>query len=189
MSDEFILSGKKLPIILVENYLPDVLKKELLSQVQSLNWTPFINRWKKPAKRNHWIGGKSYNFSGMTHEHEEMSGPILDLLTRINTQCKSNLNGCYGNKYLNNSVKLGCHSDDEKQLNQSSIIVSYSLGVSRRLWFKDKETGEELGIILPDNSLFIMIPPCQILYSHSVKEDSDLPNGVRYSLTFREFIS
>lgn len=175
-------------VFVIKNYLNDSVSNLLLDFSQKeLNWTNYVTRFGVKAKRLHWIGGYDYNFSGVTNLSEKFPDFIESIINKINKEFSLELNSCYANLYKDNTVSLGYHTDSEKQLVKTHSIVSLSLGKSRRLWFKDIKTGEEISVILGHGDLLIMSDDSQTNYLHSVKSDKDLENGVRVSLTFRKF--
>jgi alkylated DNA repair dioxygenase AlkB len=175
-------------VLLIKNFISNETADYLFDRCSELNWTHYENRYGVKAHRKHWIGGSDYNFSSMNNKSEPIPEFLLQLIDHINYSQSICLNSIYANLYSSNKVALGYHSDDEKQLNHDSPVVSLSLGKPRRIWFRNKKTKDETSILLENSDLFIMADNCQQLYSHAIKPDKDLENGTRISLTFREFI-
>ena len=110
------------------------------------------------------------------------------------------INSCLINKYRDGSDSIRPHRDNQITFGENPTVFGFSLGVEREIIFKrieynpekmnsiklDKGRMEEIRIPLKPGSLFIMGGSVQKYYSHEIpKVEMD---GVRYSLTFREFI-
>ena len=121
------------------------------------------------------------------------------LQEKQNVQIPS-INSCLINKYRCGSDSIKPHRDNQTTFGENPTVIGISLGVEREIVFKrieynpekmnsiklDKERMEEIRIPLKPGSLFIMGGSVQKYYSHEIpKVEMD---GVRYSLTFREFI-
>ena len=99
-----------------------------------------------------------------------------------------NINSCLINKYENGSEFIKYHQDSTKAFGNSHYIILYSIGEERIMRFKNINNNNDIfDIKLKSNSLLIIYPEINYNYQHSILKDNT--KNVRYSLTFREFIS
>jgi len=79
---------------------------------------------------------------------------------------------------------MGWHSDDEPELGQDPVILSLSLGQSRRFDLKHKQLNTQLSLELNDGDLLVMGGTCQRFWQHRVPKQTRL-EAERFNLTFR----
>ncbi len=89
------------------------------------------------------------------------------------------------NYYRDGNDKIGWHSDNEPEMDHSSI-ASISFGESRTFKIKEIKTGIVKKIVLEDGSLFIMKNNFQDIYQHCIPKEAN--KKARINLTFRKFI-
>lgn len=112
------------------------------------------------------------------------------------------INSCLINKYRDGNDSIRAHRDTPHSFGDTPVIFGLSFGNNRlfrvrRLFnpdsFKslkvDKQSSENIDFTLEDNSLFIMAGHSQKYFSHEIPKMDNENCGVRYSMTFREFIS
>jgi alkylated DNA repair dioxygenase AlkB len=80
---------------------------------------------------------------------------------------------------------MGWHSDDEKELNNSTPIASVSLGARRKFAFRHKQDKTTSSLFLENGSLLIMHPPIQEHWQHALLK-TKIAIGPRINLTFRQ---
>lgn len=111
-----------------------------------------------------------------------------------------NINSCLINKYRTGNDSIKPHRDTSDSFGIYPTIIGLSIGTERNIIIKkidydpnnvnslkhDTNTSFNLDISLEDNSLFVMAGASQKYFTHEIPKINK--EGVRYSLTFREFI-
>ena len=82
---------------------------------------------------------------------------------------------------------MGWHADDEKELNPNQPISSLSFGSKRDFVIKHRNKLEKKIIPLDNGDLFIMYPPCQKEWNHSIPIRKKIKEP-RINLTFRCYL-
>jgi len=128
-------------------------------------------------------------------ESFEMDATITSLINKVQDFVQTipnitipQINSCLINKYPTGDNVISPHRDSELSFGEKPTIVGLSLGETRTIYFdrqQDKPNGS-FSFDLESGSIFIMAGSSQKFYHHSLKRSSC--KGVRYSLTFREFI-
>lgn len=133
--------------------------------------------------------GHSYRYSGRIVYGEQFDPVVWKLMQRLNERLGLNLNSCLLNYYLNGTVGIARHSDDEKELvgGDQAVVVSLSLGATRIFRFHSKTTDERVDIPLKSGDVLVMGPLTQRYYEHSIPVQAKITEP-RINLTFREFI-
>ena len=117
----------------------DKWKKEIY---RTLNWEqPKVKVYGKDylvPRKTVFLGEKGikYSYSGLIHKANGWPEWFYPLLVKVSIASNCNFNGCLVNLYRNGRDKMGWHSDNEKELNQSKPITSLSLGTSRDFYVK-----------------------------------------------------
>ena len=179
---------------------PWELKKNWLDFSQSKIWNKIIIQnitWHQPMVyvygKNHivprkiaFLGDKgiTYTYSGITHRAERWPDWFRPLLDKIQSENNIRFNGCLLNLYRNGLDKMGWHSDDEPEIDESKPIYSLSLGISRDFFLKHRKLTIKKIINLDDGDLLIMHPSCQQNWLHSIPVRKRVSN-LRINLTFR----
>ena len=158
----------------------------------------FSKTWKNQDMER-WI---SHTYDDTLYDLEKCVQRMIGhfgLQDKQNCQIPS-INSCLINKYRSGSDSIKPHRDNQTTFGENPTVIGISLGDEREIIFKrieynpdkmnsiklDKERMEEIRIPLKAGSIFIMGGSVQKYYSHEIpKVDID---GVRYSLTFREFL-
>lgn len=193
-------------------FLYDWLEKmdDFKSGRTSFGQIPRLQKW---YQRNKHYFSKTWKDQDMerwmSHEGDatldDLERCVQRMICHFGLQEKQNvqipsINSCLINKYRYGGDSIRPHRDNQTTFGQNPTVIGISLGVEREIIFKrieynpvkmnsikpDKERMEEIRISLKPGSLFIMGGSVQKYYSHEIpKVEMD---GVRYSLTFREFI-
>ncbi len=129
----------------------------------------------------------TYTYSGVSHHSEGWPSWFLPLLEQINTSCNQNFNGCLLNLYRSGLDRMGWHSDNEPEIDQTMPIASLSLGASRDLCFKHRFEPCRYNLRLNAGDLLIMHPGCQEKWLHCLPIRKNVSES-RINLTFRRFI-
>lgn len=106
------------------------------------------------------------------------------LIIRLNLKFGLRLNDIAINKYYDNTQGLFWHSDED--CIGDSDMITLSVGASRRIWFRDKETQQEFSFMMNQGDLIYMGSGVQSNYEHCLKPDTDLADGARYAIIFRD---
>ena len=171
-------------------------EKELLDKMfkhySGLEWkqdTYVINGKSVTPKRKTFMYGKDYSYSGM----KQISIPFDEKIKYISRQIEKELdlekgyfNGCLLNYYIDGSSYISYHNDNEKDMIEDSVIVSLSLGATRKFYLKNNETKEVNQLIHNEGEILVMEPLTQKEWKHSVPKEMKVKEP-RISLTFRRF--
>lgn len=133
-----------------------------------------------------WYGEKEYSYSGLLHQPKIWNDELIFIKEELRKVLPDFVpNGVLLNYYRNGKDKMGWHSDDEKELGHNPIIVSLSLGSTRRFDLKHKsEKDQKLSIDLTAGSLLIMAGGSQVNWKHQIPQQLKVVGG-RINLTFR----
>lgn len=146
-------------------------------------------KWYNIPRRQTAYGdpGTFYRFSG----HKSIPKPWTDFITNIKLQIEAVLetefNFVLVNWYQDGEHCIGWHSDDEKDLDENHMIVSYTVGETRDFLLRNKRTKEITKISLPHNTLLIMGGDTQKNYQHSVPKRKGVRKP-RVNFTFRQMV-
>jgi alkylated DNA repair dioxygenase AlkB len=113
---------------------------------------------------------------------------------------KPKINSCLINKYRDGRDSIRPHRDNQTTFGDNPTVIGLSIGEERNIVFKriiynpdkmnsikeDKINKEEISIPLKSGSIFIMAGAIQKYFSHEIPKVEN--KGLRYSLTFREYI-
>ncbi len=121
---------------------------------------------------------------------QDYTFPIKELQDKLNKDFDCNYNVCFLNRYDNQQMHLGWHSDDSPNIDNDHPIAVISVGTEREIWVrKIGDTGlvpKENKYLLKNNSLFIMPAGFQSNNQHRIPK-CDRVCGTRISLTFRRY--
>jgi len=179
-------------------YLPELLSEQnsanLMNQLQtSVLWESdqLIMFGKKVTTRRKvaWVGDPScsYTYSGVKKSPQAWTSELLSIKAQVEELAQSEFNSCLLNFYHDGDDGMGWHSDDEKELDANSPIVSLSLGARRKFAFRHKEDKTTISLYLENGSALIMRSPTQEFWQHALLKTKtvSLP---RINLTFRKIL-
>lgn len=180
-------------------YFPDFLAEQdslkLMGQLQtSLKWEPdqLIIFGKKVITRRKvaWTGDPkcSYTYSGVKKIPQPWTKELLSVKTHLEKLTRSELNSCLLNFYHDGDDGMGWHSDDEKELDQYSPIISISLGARRKFAFRHKKDKTTVSLHLENGSVLVMYSPTQQFWKHALLKTKTVSTP-RMNLTFRKILS
>lgn len=138
-------------------------------------------------RRVAWYGdpGKSYRYSGVTHDPAPWTDTLLAIKQRIETVSAVTFNSVLLNLYRDERDSMGWHSDDEPELGQNPVIGSVSFGAIRSFQLRHKrDKKQKHAIDLTHGSYLLMAGPTQHHWQHQVPKAS-ATHGPRINLTFR----
>ena len=117
---------------------------------------------------------------------------IKSVLEKVNKNMKSNLNCCLVSRQPSGSAAIRLHNDNEVNMDQTEPICVISLGTKRKIEFVNQHQRGYRHTVLSlepmENSMYVMKPGCQSLFSHRVRKDNKIKDE-RISLSFRRFVS
>ena len=133
--------------------------------------------------------GKKYSYSGLTLEPDNWDKDLFHIKQRIQNITHHEFNSVLLNEYLDGSIGMGWHSDDEKELGVNPIIASVSLGAERDFLFRHKKdkSKELVKILLKHGSLLLMMGSTQHHWHHSLPIRRKVKDR-RINLTFRNIV-
>ena len=110
---------------------------------------------------------------------------MLTLLTQINQIFGANYNGILVNKYKSGEDYISAHSDDEKNLDNTGVVV-ISYGATRKFRIRDKKTKEIVkDFPLISYSMLQMSGKFQQEFTHEIPIEKKIKDE-RISFTFRK---
>lgn len=186
----------------IDNFLIDNEKNTILKWLNSKKFKKGINNDNSIIKRKQlWFQKEKKPFNKEWEKFDRWcSEPEYDILLlylefiiqlylkKHNININVNINSCLINKYENGSEFIKFHQDSPKAFGKEHFIILYSIGEERTMRFKHINKNDEMfDIKLKSNSLLIIYPEINYCYQHSILKDNT--KKIRYSLTFREFIS
>ncbi|MBM5799298.1 MAG: alpha-ketoglutarate-dependent dioxygenase AlkB [Cyanobacteria bacterium K_DeepCast_35m_m2_023] len=134
--------------------------------------------------------GCSYRYSGLNQVPAPWHPALLDLRQQLECLCGHPLNSVLLNLYRDGNDAMGCHADDEPELDPDASIASLSLGASRALRFKPKPRSAvasacaAVAVELGHGDLLLMDPPTQQHWLHELPRRRRVSHP-RINLTFR----
>ena len=141
------------------------------------------------ARKMAWVGdsGCRYTYSGIQREPQGWTKELLHIKHQLEGATSHVYNSCLLNLYHNGDEGMGWHSDNEKELDDTTPIASVSLGARRKFAFRHKLDKETVSVFLEHGSLLIMHPPIQEHWHHSLLKTKTV-TGPRINLTFRKIL-
>ena len=143
-------------------------------------------KWEKTGSRETFcISPYSYSYTGHSHEPHEQCHPIIsEMMKRISSVFKCELNSVLLNRYNDGDSGVHWHQDDEPELGNRPSIFSLSLGDTRTFEIKRKNVANSLiKFQVCNGTLIVMKGDMQRQWHHRVPLESS--TGVRINLTFR----
>ena len=134
--------------------------------------------------------GLSYRYSGLEQRPDPWHPELDALRCRLAELCGHPFNSLLLNLYRDGLDAMGCHADDEPELDPQASIASLSLGASRALRFKPKPRShraagaEPQTLELAHGDLLLMDPPTQQHWLHELPRRRRV-RAPRINLTFR----
>ena len=136
-----------------------------------------------------WYGdeGTNYTYSGTTYSPSPWTPELTELKDRIEKVFpETKFNSVLLNRYRDGFDKVGWHSDNEKAFGTNPMIVSLSLGATRRFELRykpDKTITHRFDLV--SGTLLIMKGELQTYWEHQVPQQKKIVNE-RINLTFRK---
>ena len=135
-----------------------------------------------------WMGdpGAIYAYSGINLKRNNWSPIVLELRKIAENISSSELNSVLINRYRNGLDSVSWHADDEKELGDDPVIVSFSFGARRKFQIKPKDKSDKRRFLfsLDHGSVMIMHRTFQTHWLHQVPKEPKIETE-RINLTFR----
>jgi alkylated DNA repair dioxygenase AlkB len=110
------------------------------------------------------------------------------LLEYINTKFGAMFNGILVNYYVDGNEYIAKHSDDEKTLDDTGVIM-VSYGAIRKFRIREKKTNKIVKDVLTEpNKIIQMSGNFQKEFTHEIPVEKKV-KGCRYSFTFRRHLN
>tara|TARA_B100000900_G_scaffold404496_1_gene412932 strand:+ start:436 stop:1011 length:576 start_codon:yes stop_codon:yes gene_type:complete len=132
--------------------------------------------------------GQEYGYSGKRMKTRDFTPLLNSICHKIENFTGEEFNSVLVNLYRDGQDSNGWHSDDEKELGPTPYIASLSLGETRDIQFKHKNSGERRVCPLENGSLMLMSGEIQKYWKHQIPK-TKLKKEERLNLTFRKIIS
>lgn len=177
---------------LMEDFIdPDTahqIYQQLHSEIQWPNnsYQVFGRNFELPRLQSwHADEGIVYSYSNNLLTTKPWTDLLSDLCLWVEVHTQHAFNAVLVNYYRSGEDYVGWHSDDEKELGESPVIASLTLGASREFNFRHKEDFDNQGsVTLPSGSLLVMAPEFQRDWQHAVLRCRNSQG--RINLTFRQ---
>ena len=179
-------------ITYVHHFLDGVLARQVESELRSdIEWEQhrirLFGKMVDCPRLSAWYGdpGKTYGYSGVSHEPKPWVPILRDLKGRIEEAARTAFNSVLLNRYRDGSDSMGWHSDDEPELGPNPVIASLSLGARRKFRFRNRaDHSKTTDVWLDHGSLLIMRGGVQAAWHHAIPKTKRIETE-RINLTFR----
>ncbi|WP_419147378.1 alpha-ketoglutarate-dependent dioxygenase AlkB family protein [Pseudoalteromonas 'SMAR'] len=125
-----------------------------------------------------------YSYSGKVLNNAPWPPMLLGIRNTLEQRFGQLFNAVLANYYRDGQDTMGWHSDDEPELGAQPLIVSLSLGASRKFKIRDKHSKAVTDLMLETGSLLVMQGNSQRDYQHALPKQAKVHQG-RINLTFR----
>ena len=155
------------PITYIPDFVPDAAEAFTALQTE-LNWEQrdaprqeyYCNDTPNPYVYGRGKGERLYN-------PQPYHPVILSIRAKLESLTGTVFDVCFLNRYLNQGMHLGWHSDNSPEMDDARPIGVVSLGAEREIWFRLSE-GANVAVeklMLGHGSLVLMAPECRTLTS------------------------
>ena len=180
-----------LPISICDIYFRNLEEEVTYLTGDSLKVQVF-GKWHKIPRKHSAYGdnGIKYTYSGVSIPAKPWTKTLYVIKEIIEKITLHSYNFVLVNRYANGNDKMSFHKDDEKELDMTVPIASFSLGASRDFVFKyhDKNCNKpKESIVLESGMLLLMEKDTNKLWYHGlpVRKSCFEP---RINLTFRKIL-
>jgi alkylated DNA repair dioxygenase AlkB len=126
-----------------------------------------------------------------TYSSKPFHNIVREIMNELNADFGTSYDICFLNRYDNEKMWLGWHSDNSPEIDINHPIAVISFGAEREIWVKEKEFKGEIPendkFLLNNGSLFVMPTGYQRTYLHKIPKWNK-PCSTRISLTFRKYV-
>ncbi len=183
-------------IAIISNYLNSSVADENFQKLlNELDWQErkifLFGKWMNQPRLIDWNADQTYYYSKVSLGPKKWHPFIFELKDKIKKDFDFDFNHALVNLYRDEKDSMSWHADDEKELGIQPLIISYSLGETRKfLLCKKKQAKVKKNILeleLKHNDLLIMYPPLQEYWYHAVPKEKR-KKEVRINISFRKIV-
>ena len=134
-----------------------------------------------------YYGDYTYSYGNTKHEPRRFdeNSYLLHILSYIKIVLPEfKFNSAMVHKYTDGESTIPHHSDDEQCIEKDSNIVCISLGASRCLEFKNKNSGQITKVQLDHGDVISMTKPSQNLFTHAILSGQEKEPRISVTLRF-----
>jgi len=169
----------------------DSIFKELLEQVSWQQDNIKLFGKTHPQPRLTALYGnenKAYRYSGITMYPSLFTPTLKELKNNVENISNKQFNTVLLNLYRNGKDSNGWHSDNEKELGDTPVIASISLGAKRCFQLKHKKDKSlKYQLFLEHGSLLLMMGETQNYWKHQLPKSKKITES-RINLTYRNIL-
>lgn len=160
---------------------------------KGLNWQHeefrMFGKLIKMRRKSAWYANneEAYTYAGLKRIANPWTQELKRIKDKINNAFGMSFNSCLANYYHDGNDGMGFHSDNEKEMNPDSPIVSISFGAPRMMKFKHRNGQLTKEHVLENGSAVNMIPPLQDYWKHAIPKSKKITEP-RINLTFRQIL-
>ena len=172
----------RLNLYLDPNFLSEQMSQNLFTILNGLEWSPTRRQKYLYADPGlvYTINFKGKNVEYATRNWDQL--PILLTIKKLIEQLTGDVyTVCVVQHYPSGRYGINPHRD--KEMKPGTTIAGLSLGETRTLTMARRD--QKIPIRLNSGSLYILYPPTNDYWSHSIEKDATL--GARISLTYRNY--
>lgn len=151
--------------------------------------TEYTHNFKTTKRSAVYYGTNPYAYGNTYHKAKPFSdNPYLQkILSYVEIVIPGvDINSAIIHRYENGESHIPYHSDDEKEIEEGSKIITISLGESRFIEFQNIKSGSKICELLHHGDVFVMDKNTQSIFSHSIPADLKSNLGPRMSITLRK---
>ena len=166
------------------------MRNHFLNEIPWESDTYIIQGKKVTPSRKTFMYGPDYIYSGNKKTGHSFTPQIEYIAKHVALKLglpSDYFNACLLNLYPDGNSSLSYHKDDEKEMEEGSIIASFSLGETRKFYLKNDETKLVEKLLPEEGDILVMEALCQKEWTHSIPKETKKQKP-RISLTFRRFI-
>lgn len=192
-----VIASSKSALLISEIKIPNSLRDEV--EVYSFLEQPEIIVMGRRCQQTRDIAvfcdhTEKITYAGIEVETQPTSKALRKLFRRVKKLTGISFNTVLVNRYLDGRYNISAHSDNEVFLGdgrvegyEGKIVACVSLGATRKLRIRNKETREIVqDISLKDGEMYLMVGKFQQEYTHEIPAQPRV-SEVRYSFTFRNY--
>ena len=146
--------------------------------------TKFVPVGKREVK---YYGKYSYSYGKTVHSPSSIpkNSHISSIVKKVELLYpKQSFNSVLVTKFADGQSYLPLHSDNEADIEADSLILTVSLGATRKVNFQRKNNGHTEGVLVNHGDAYLMSTGSQAHFKHGVPRD--FGKRTRVSLTFRK---
>ena len=166
---------------LYKHFLDEKEAEKYFNVFRNLDWKPIKRRQNKTYGNKGLSYDIKFRNGTVNRKAIEWTPELLTLKKLIEEQVKETFTICVVQYYPCGKVGINPHKD--KEMKKGTIICGLSLGQERKL--KMEKSSEKYEFDLPSGSLYVMKPPTNDNWTHSIEKDDSVNS--RVSLTFRNY--